>query len=65
MAVYVYSLPFALLPLMHYLTPVACSFIAYVQFGIDEIAVEIEEPFGEDYNDLPLDDLTRAAARRL
>ena len=28
---------------------------AYALFGIDEIGVEIEDPFGDDPNDLPLD----------
>jgi ion channel-forming bestrophin family protein len=29
--------------------------VAYAMFGIDEIGVEIEDPFGYDPNDLPLD----------
>ena len=29
--------------------------LAIALFGIDEIGVEIEEPFGDDPNDLPLD----------
>lgn len=31
--------------------------VAYGLFGIDEIAVEIEDPFGDDANDLPLDEI--------
>lgn len=30
-------------------------FVAYIFFGIEEIGVEIEDPFGYDPNDLPLD----------
>ena len=29
--------------------------IAFTVFGIEEIGVEIENPFGHDANDLPLD----------
>ena len=29
--------------------------ISYVLFGIEEIGVEIEDPFGSDVNDLPLE----------
>ena len=29
--------------------------LAFAMFGIDEIGVEIEDPFGYDANDLPLD----------
>jgi ion channel-forming bestrophin family protein len=40
---------------MGWATPVACGFLALALFGIDEIGVEIEDPFGDDPNDLPLD----------
>jgi putative membrane protein len=47
--------PFAMVETMHWMTPVAAGVLAFALFGIDEIAVEIEEPFGYDANDLPLD----------
>jgi putative membrane protein len=31
--------------------------IAYTLFGIEEIGVQIEDPFGADDNDLPLEDI--------
>ncbi|MND02132.1 Bestrophin, RFP-TM, chloride channel [compost metagenome] len=34
-------------------------FVAYTFFGIEEIGVEIEDPFGEDDNDLPLEDICK------
>ena len=54
---YIFTLPFALQSTMGLMTPVACLWIAYALFGIDEIGVEIEDPFGEDENDLPFDDI--------
>ncbi len=52
---YCYTLPFALLEPMGWLTVLATFIVAYVFFGIEEIGVEIEDPFGHDDNDLPLD----------
>ena len=43
-------------------TPIAASAVAYALFGIEEIGVEIEDPFGYDPNDLPLDDMGKALA---
>ena len=37
--------------------PVAMA-ILYALAGLDMIGVEIENPFGHDYNDLPLDSIT-------
>ena len=34
---------------------VASAAVAYALFGIEEIGVEIEDPFGDDPNDLPID----------
>ncbi|GEN05976.1 putative membrane protein [Myxococcus fulvus] len=53
--VYCYTLPFALLDALGGLTVLATFCVAYVFFGIEEIGVEIEDPFGHDDNDLPLD----------
>ena len=37
--------------------------VAFGLFGIDEIGVEIEDPFGYDPNDLPLDEIGERLAR--
>jgi ion channel-forming bestrophin family protein len=50
-----FSAPFVLAEVMGWATPVACGLLALALFGIDEIGVEIEDPFGDDPNDLPLD----------
>ncbi|MDX2090511.1 MAG: bestrophin family ion channel [Kofleriaceae bacterium] len=50
-----FSAPFAMAEVMGWATPVASSLLALALFGVDEIGVEIEDPFGDDPNDLPLD----------
>ena len=52
--------PFALLGTVAWFTPVATAVVSYGLFGIDEIGVEIEDPFGYDANDLPLDEIGRS-----
>ena len=53
--VYCFSLPFVLAEAYGWGAIVFTFFLAYMFFGIEEIGVEIEDPFGTDANDLPLD----------
>jgi ion channel-forming bestrophin family protein len=55
LAVYCGTLPMALVHAFGWLTVPVTFLVAYVLLGIEEIGVEIEEPFGTDDNDLPLD----------
>ncbi len=50
-----YSAPFAMVESMGWYTGAASAILAFALFGIDEIGVEIEDPFGYDPNDLPID----------
>lgn len=50
-----FSAPFAMAEVMGWATPIASALLALALFGVDEIGVEIEDPFGDDPNDLPLD----------
>ena len=50
-----FSVPFAIVDQMKTYTPIAAAIFAFALFGIDEIGVEIEDPFGYDDNDLPID----------
>jgi len=50
-----FSVPFAIVDAMKWYTPIAAAIFAFALFGIDEIGVEIEDPFGYDDNDLPID----------
>ena len=49
------TVPFAMVEAMAWYTPLAAVVLAFALLGIDEIGVEIEDPFGDDPNDLPLD----------
>lgn len=52
---YCVTLPFALVQDYGWWAIVAVVMITYTFFGIEEIGVEIEDPFGSDPNDLPLE----------
>lgn len=52
---FVMTAPFVLVDPMKWNTPLAMAALAFALFGIDEIGIEIEEPFGQDANDLPID----------
>jgi ion channel-forming bestrophin family protein len=56
------TVPFALADTMRWFTPVASAIFAYALFGIDEIGVEIEDPFGHDLSDLPMDRIATTIA---
>lgn len=56
---YCFTLPLALVARFGWDTIIATLLLAYVLFGIEEIGVEIEDPFGTDENDLPLDEICR------
>lgn len=48
-------LPFALVTDLHYMTPFVSVFISYTFLSLDTLAEELEDPFGLEDNDLPLD----------
>jgi len=50
-----FTAPFTMAEAMGWYTPLAATLLCLALFGIDEIGVEIEDPFGRDPNDLPLD----------
>jgi putative membrane protein len=54
---YCFTLPFAFIDRFGWGTPFAVLLVAYILYGIEEIGVEIEDPFGEDENDLPLEQI--------
>ena len=49
------TLPFVLAEPTLRWNPLASAAVAYALIGIEEIGVEIEDPFGDDPNDLPLE----------
>ncbi len=62
---YCFSLPFVLVNSMHWWSVLATFCIAYIFFGIEEIGVEIEDPFGDDDNDLSLEDICQTITRNI
>ena len=55
LVVYLVTLPFALVGDLGWMVVPAMAVIAFGLIGIEEAGIEIEEPFGEDENDLALD----------
>lgn len=53
--VYCFTLPFALVKDFGWATIPTTLLVSYSLFGIEEIGVEIEDPFGVTTNDLPLE----------
>lgn len=52
-------LPFGLVTALGWATPVVSMLLAYAFFGLDRLGDELEEPFGLEPNDLPIDALVR------
>lgn len=53
--IYVTTLPLALVTNYGYFSVLIATFIFYVLVSIEVLAEEIEDPFGKDANDLPID----------
>lgn len=58
-AIYVFALPFGLVERLHLMTPWVALLVAYTFLGLDAVGDELEDPFGEDLNDLPLSAICR------
>ncbi|NQY07082.1 MAG: hypothetical protein HRT68_13060 [Flavobacteriaceae bacterium] len=56
--IYTMTMPFGLVFEFEYWTVLVATFVLYAFGSIELLAEEIEDPFGEDANDLPTDDLT-------
>jgi putative membrane protein len=52
-------LPFGLVAIAGWATPLLTALIAYTFFGLDRLSEELEDPFGTEANDLALDSLCR------
>ena len=58
--IYCFLLPFGLVDSIGFMTPFVVAIVAYTFFGLDALGDEIEEPFGLEANDLPLNAICRA-----
>lgn len=63
--VYVLLIPFVLVATYGYFAIVATTLAAYALIGIEMIGDEIEEPFGLDCNDLPLNQIAQTIRRNM
>jgi predicted membrane chloride channel (bestrophin family) len=62
---YCLSLPFQMVKDFGLLTGLIVAVISFTLLGIEEIGVEIENPFGYDANDLPLDTICANMRRNI
>ncbi|MEM8543763.1 MAG: bestrophin family ion channel [Cyanobacteria bacterium P01_H01_bin.119] len=63
--IYCLALPFQMVSDLGWSTPLVAGLVSFTVFGIEEIGIEIENPFGADPNDLPLDDICRTMYRNI
>lgn len=63
--IYCLSLPFQVVDTLHWWTSPVAVILSFVLLGIEEIGTEIENPFGEDANDLPLEDMCATIANNI
>jgi len=55
--IYCFSLPFSFVKDLGWWTGIFVALISFTVFGIEAIGLEIENPFGTDPNDIPLDNI--------
>jgi putative membrane protein len=60
---YALVLPFGLVREFRYATIVASMLVFFATMGLELLATEIEEPFGTDRNDLPIDEIAERIGR--
>jgi len=63
LTLYVFSLPFVLIEKVGFAAPAIAALVALGMMGIEEAGVEIEDPFGLEPNNLPLEQLCTTIAR--
>jgi putative membrane protein len=63
--IYCLTLPFQLISELGWWTGLTVALISFTLFGIEEIGIEIENPFGRDPNDLPLDTICETMLRNI
>ncbi|MBD2097450.1 hypothetical protein H6F90_20335 [Trichocoleus sp. FACHB-591] len=63
--IYCLLLPFPLVAEIAWFTGPVVALVSFTLFGIEEIGIEIENPFGRDPNDLPLDAICSTMLRNI
>ncbi len=62
---YCFSTPISIVKELHWATFLVSGLVSFTVLGIEEIGIEIENPFGYDLNDLPLDTICAALERSI
>jgi ion channel-forming bestrophin family protein len=63
--IYCLSLPFQMVAQLEWMTGPIVALISFTLLGIEEIGIQIEDPFGHDANDLPLDNICNNMMRNI
>jgi putative membrane protein len=63
--IYCLTLPFQFVTQLGWWTAAVVMLVSFTLFGIEAIGMEIENPFGRDYNDLPLDTICDTMKRNI
>ncbi len=63
--IYCVTLPLQMVSNVGWWTGPITALISFILFGIEEIGIEIEDPFGCDSNDLPLDSICKIMLRNI
>jgi putative membrane protein len=63
--IYCFSLPFSFVKDLGWWTGIFVALISFTVFGIEAIGLEIENPFGTDPNDIPLDNICENMQRNI
>lgn len=63
--IYCLSLPFQMVEQLQWMTSPIVALISFTLLGIEEIGIQIEDPFGHDANDLPLDNICNTMLRNI
>jgi ion channel-forming bestrophin family protein len=63
--IYCLLLPFQLVQSLGWWTCIITALISFTLFGIEAIGIQIEDPFGHDSNDLPLDNICKTMKRNI
>jgi putative membrane protein len=63
--IYSLSLPFQMVDQLQWMTGPIVALISFTLLGIEEIGIQIEDPFGHDANDLPLDNICNVMTRNI
>jgi ion channel-forming bestrophin family protein len=63
--IYCLTLPFQFVNQLQWWTAAVVILVSFTLFGIEAIGIEIENPFGKDENDLPLDTICETMKRNV